>query len=387
VNIVLLHYRYTPSVAGVELVMEAQARGLARAGHRVTVLSGSGGNREPGVRLEILPELLGTTREPTREAVTALKTLLRPRLVAADRVILHNVLSMPFHPALTAALWELADEMPPGRLIAWVHDLAALNPDYRIAQDGAFWPLLRRRHPAMRVVAISPWRAEQFAALTGTRADAVIPNGIDPVGFLNLPPDLAAFVRSRGLAEKDRLLLQPARILRRKNIELGLHLLAALREAGAPATLLVTGAPDEHNADSARYHRELLALRDRLGLREEALFLSEFFTVTKADLIGLYQLCDVLWFPSRQEGFGLPLLEGALHRQWIYACDLPPMNTLGLPNATFFDPEAPADRLAREFLESLEIHGIAARRAALKRYFWQAILPRLEAFLQTDLCP
>jgi len=291
---------------------------------------------------------------------------------------------MPFHPALTAALWELADEMPPGRFVAWVHDLAALNPDYQIPAQGPYWPLLRRRHAAMRVVAISPWRAQQFASLTGTPADAVIPNGIDPVGFLNLPPGLEAFVRTRRLVERERLLLQPTRILRRKNIELGLHLLAALRDAGAPATLLITGAPDEHNADSIGYHRELLALRDRLGLREEALFLSEFFAVTKADLIGLYQLCDLLWFPSRQEGFGLPLLEGALHRQWIYACDLPPMNALGLPQATFFDPAASPALLARQMLDRFETCGIAARRAALKRYSWQTILPRLEAFLQTD---
>ena len=46
-------------------------------------------------------------------------------------VMIHNVLTMPFHLAWTASLWQLASELKDVRFIGWVHDLAARNVDYR----------------------------------------------------------------------------------------------------------------------------------------------------------------------------------------------------------------------------------------------------------------
>jgi glycosyltransferase involved in cell wall biosynthesis len=375
-KIVLIHYRYAPAIGGVELVMEQHARFLADAGHEVTVLTGSGSGSDARVRVVILPELLD--RSPS--AVAAAEAAFAPWLEWADRVVAHNVLTMPFAPACTAALWRLAERFPAGRVINWVHDLAALNPDYAVSGDD----LLRQRSPAMRVVAISEWRARQFAQLTGTPLDeiAVVPNGIDPVGFLNLTPRVARFARERRLLEAEVILLQPARILRRKNIELGLRLVAELKSRGCRATLLVTGAPDPHNASSARYRQELLTLREALGVEEEALFVSDFFPVAKADLASLYALSDVLWLPSRDEGFGLPMLEGALHRILLFCADRSPMNTLGLPGAEFFDPDSEPGEIADRLLRGKNKLFLEARRAVIERFAWEAVWPQIAAVLE-----
>ena len=392
-KITLLHYRYAPAVAGVERIMEEHARLAADAGHEVTVLTGSqesvpGADRR--VRVVALPELAGNSTIPPMPPcfpaqVGVVSAALRPFLENADIVLVHNVLTMPFHMACTAALWQLADELPQGRIVNWVHDLAAANPDYTLGSEPPF-DLLRRHHPAMRVVAISDHRARQFADLTGDTVDALIPNGIDLAGSLGLTPSVARFAREERLQDAGLLLLQPARILSRKNIELGLRVLAELKTRGWDARLLVTGAPDEHNASSADYHRELLELRRSLALEREVLFINSFFAVTNADLASLYALVDVLWFPSRHEGFGLPVIEGALNRILIFCADVPPMNTFPLPTAEFFDLDAGPVRIVDQLEAFLGRNAsfLQARRAVLKRFAWDAVWPLIESFISTS---
>jgi len=106
--------------------------------------------------------------------------------------------------------------------------------------------------------------------------------------------------------------------------------------------------------------------------------------VNDRDLAGLYQVSDVLWFPSRQEGFGLPLLEGLLHRMIVFCADTPPMNDFGFDGVRFFDPEAPGEVLAAQLLEGLNEAApfFQARRDVLKRFAWDAVWPKLDALLR-----
>lgn len=114
VRIALVHYTLEPVIAGVEVVIAAHARLFRAAGHEVTLLA-----------------------EPQRGGpAEALVEKLRPVLAAQDVVVLHNVMSMHFHLALTAALWGLAAELSGVRFICWIHDLAACNPDYLPLKQG-----------------------------------------------------------------------------------------------------------------------------------------------------------------------------------------------------------------------------------------------------------
>lgn len=391
----MVHYRYGPAVAGVELVLEQHARLLVRAGYEVVVLGAEGESAEPHVKVVHVPELRRALE--TEADVAAAMAALRPWCEWGEVVFVHNVLTMPFGLAATVALWRLADEMPKGRFVNWVHDLAALNPDYAsMFPSGAgagpgglrekALRLLRQRHLKMRVVAISEWRARQFQEMTGEAVDTVIPNGMDPIRFLGLSEELGRFVEEQRLlapGETDVVLFQPARVLRRKNIEAGIRLVAALRERGCRARLLVTAAPDGHNPASAAYHAELLALRRELQVEREVSFISEFFAVSDRDLAGLYQVSDVLWFPSRQEGFGLPLLEGILHRMIIFCADAPPMNDFGFAGVEFFDPDASGEAVAEQLLRVLKERAplFQARRDVLTRFAWDAVWPRLDALL------
>ena len=57
-------------------------------------------------------------------------------------------------------------------------------------------------------------------------------------------------------------------------------------------------------------------------------FLSDYYLVQDDTMRDLYLLSDCLLFPSRQEGFGLPVLEAALHRMPIWCGDIPSYRAL-----------------------------------------------------------
>jgi len=354
VRIALLHYSAPPIVGGVEHVLAAHAGLLRAAGCEVRIVSRRGA-----------ADIVLCANEPLAE--------MRAAVADCDVVIAHNVLTMPFDLPLTEALWTLAAEQPTTRWIGWVHDLAVGNLDYERPWHQSPWNRLAQACPGVEYVAVSAARGRQFAALTRTEA-RVIPNGLDPAEVLGLTPPVAAFAEEHALFARDIVLIHPTRLLRRKNVEFGLQVLAELRERGRNAVTLITAATDPHNPCSADYAAALRERRDALGLRAEALFVNDELPVAAADVASLYQLADALFFPSRQEGFGLPIIEAGLHRLPIFCADTEPMNSLLAHSLHAFAPDAsPAEvaTLIERTLHQSVPH--RARRETLRRYAWGAI--------------
>ncbi len=356
-KIALVHYSYPPVIGGVEIVLAAHARLFAEHGHEVTVLCRRGASDDPRIRVERLGEKVDAAA-------------LAGLLAGQDVVFLHNVTTMPFDRPLTAALARAAERLTAVRFVAWIHDIAAGHPDYEIAATDE---LLARAHPRYEYVAVSELRRRQWAALTGARS-RVIPNGVDPARVLGLTARVADWAAKHGLLEREIVLLHPTRLLRRKNVELGLAVTAALKAAGRSCAYLVTGPPDPHHAASREYAAELRALRARLALENDALFLHESAPVEERDLASLYALADALFFPSRQEGFGLPVIEAALHRLPIFCAALEPLDTLLARGVAFFALDADPAQIAREIAAQLgAADAWQARRQVRREYAWAAV--------------
>ncbi len=353
-RIALVHYSAPPVVGGVEHILAAQARLLRAAGCEVRIICRRGAG-----------DVVLQSAEPLAE--------LRAALAGCAAVIVHNVFTMPFDLPLTEALWTLAAEQPEKRWIGWVHDLAVGNPDYDHPWHVPPWNRLAQACPSVAYVAVSVARARQFAALTRVEP-AVIPNGVEPAEVLGLTAPVAALAARHALLSRELVLVHPTRLLRRKNVELGLEVLAELRGRGRDAVMLVTGAADPHNARSADYAAALRKRRAALGLEAAAIFVGGEFSVGRADVASLYGLADALFFPSRQEGFGLPIVEAALHRLPIFCTDVQPMNELLAHSLHVFAPDASAAEIATLIERTLH-HSVAhrARREALRRYAWSVV--------------
>jgi len=357
--IALVHYSCAPVIGGVETVVNAHARLFAAAGHEVRLLVRRGGDGDCRV-VRLIAE------EPLAE--------LRAAISGCDVVIAHNVMTMPFDPQLTSALRTVAAEgTPKCRFIAWVHDLAACSGDYRLQFDDPRWQQLAQAAKGFEYVAISEHRAQEFAALTGKRA-RIIPNGVDPAAVLGLTENIAEFARAETIFERDVVLFHPTRLLPRKNVQLGLAVTAELRARGRDAAYLATAAPNAHQPNDASYADTLRRTRLELGLEKHAFFLTERFPVTSADLTALYALSDVLFFPSHHEGFGLPVLEAALHRLPIFCPDIAPMNALIEHALHPFSEDATPPEIAANIERTLDRSTPhRARREVFRRYGWATI--------------
>ncbi len=300
-RIAILHYTLPPVIGGVERVIRDQAVALQHLGHEVHLLDRT-----------LFDQTFGGARSESGVERTASEESRAP--LGFDTVLIHNVMTMPFDLAWTRRLHAMSLQHPEILWVNWVHDLCAVNPAYREVT----WT---EPVPAMRHVAVSEARRQEYADFTGLPVESIrlIPNGLDLATVLDLTPRIAALP----LAAAELVLLHPARLVRRKNIELGLRITAGLVERGCRVAYLVTGAPDPHQPDGLLYHQELKQLRGSLQIESQVHFLGEEGPLEEADVRSLYAVADALLFPSTGEGFGLPLLEALAHRLPIFCSDLP----------------------------------------------------------------
>ncbi len=402
-TVAILHYAGPPTVGGVEATMAAHARVLADDGWRVRLVAGRAELAHPGVEVLAAPELSSRGEEVERVArglaagragpefealVARTADLLAGALDGAAVAMVHNVLTLHKNLAFTAALHRLHSAGRAPRLLAWCHDFAWLDPLYaEELHPGEPWDLLCRPWPGVQYVVVSQDRRAMLAGLLGLPPEqiAVVTPGVDPAAFLKLEPETIVLVAQLGLLEADPLLLLPARITRRKNIEAAVAIVGALRAEGQDARLVVTGPPGPHNPANAAYLARLQELRRAAGADEAVIFLYERFTdeagrprpVSDAMLADLFRLADGLLFPSQYEGFGMPVIEAALAGIPIFCSDIPPFRETAGDAALRFDPGAPPAETARRIAAALRSDARAAlRRRVRLTYTWQAIYRR-----------
>lgn len=393
-KIILLHYSAPPIVGGVESVIGHHARLMAEAGHQVCIIAGRGEQTDERVEFTQIP--LADSRHPIVAAVKEhldqgvipgefdkrvdeLAGQLREAVAGADCLIAHNVCSLNKNLILTAALKRISEERQPPHLLLWHHDLAWTTPRYRAElHDGHPWDLLRTAWPGADQVTISHFRREELAALMNISPGQirVIPNGVDVSRFLKLEALTSALVDQMDLLNAHPILLLPVRITPRKNIELAIQVLAAMREQHPRAALIITGPLGPHNASNVEYFARLQSLRKSLGLEENVFFLAERVSSYLPDeVVGdFYRLADAMILPSREEGFGIPVLEAGLAGMPVFCADIPPLRDLGSSYVDYFSPDgSPAD-IASTILEHLASSRLFGFRTHVRsHYAWREI--------------
>ncbi|MGL4650827.1 MAG: glycosyltransferase [Caldilineaceae bacterium] len=408
-HITFMHYASPPVVGGVESVLAHQANAAATAGHAVSILTGRGEawrNDIPVVRvpladsihpaiLAIKPQLdqgliSGTFNDLVAQIERELTSALRA--LGTQVLIAHNVASLAKSLPLTAALYSLSQKPGSPGLVLWHHDLAwGPARDQKGLHDADPWNLLRRDWPWAQQVVISQARHDELVAL-GIPATRIhlVPNGVDQAGLLKLEPQTLAIADVLGLWEADPLLLLPARITRRKNIEFALHVMAHLRTLRLNPHLVVTGPTGPHNPANQSYFDYLLVQRAELGLEGAVHFLAEKVGGTIPDPVvaDLYRMASALFLPSLEEGFGIPLLEAAMTRLPIFCSDIPPLRELGSSDVTYFALDAHPALVARQIDQTLASMAPARFQPRARQYSWrrlwrEAIEPIVYAAAQT----
>ncbi len=404
-NVALIHYSVPPVVGGVETVLARQAQQFERAGHQVMILAGRGEAWHERIPVVVLPEMdsrhpqvleakaaLDRGEVPPQFATLAsrLETDLREALAGIDAVVVHNAASLHKNLPLTAALHRISQGPGAPVFILWHHDLA-WNADRYAGElhPGQPWDLLRTAWPGARQVVVSEARREELSALMGIAPESisVVPAGLDLPDFLALPPAVARIVDQVRLTAAAPILLAPVRITRRKNLELALTTLAALRVDMPAAALVITGPPGAHNPANAGYMRELQELRARLGLEGAAHLIAEWQPdgLSDAEVAAFFRVADALFMPSREEGFGIPVLEAGLAYLPMFCSDIPALRALAGDSGIFFSPDADPVKLAAAVRDRLQSDPIYCHRARVRQnYTWEAVYEKQIAPLLGD---
>jgi len=128
----------------------------------------------------------------------------------------------------------------------------------------------------------------------------VIPYLVDLAPFQSLPGPEPAHAAFPALAGDEPKLLFLSRLHEQKGLPLLIDAAALLRQKGRQFKLLVAGT------GSAEYERQLREQTRKLNLENVVSFLG---LVTGVEKISLYQSADLFILPTRQENFGLVLIE------------------------------------------------------------------------------
>jgi glycosyltransferase involved in cell wall biosynthesis len=393
-NIAILHYSVPPIVGGVESVIAHHARLMSANGHSVRLIAARGEALNGQIPLIAMPHA-----DSRHSRVTEIKEqldrgevpqdfeLLRDDLVNelqaalsdVDILIAHNVCSLNKNLALTAALHQLhhSKQLPP--LILWHHDLAWTTPRYQPEMyNGYPWDLLRTDWGNTTHVVVSELRRTELAHLMKIQPSTiqVIPNGVDTTRFYKLEMQTQTLLEQTQLMDAAPILLLPVRVTPRKNIELALQTLAELKKHFPKAALVVTGPLGPHNANNIKYFEKLKSLRAQLGLQGSVHFLAELEDSFLPDevIADFYRVADALFFPSREEGFGIPLIEAAFSHLPAFCADIPPLHELGLGDAIFFSPDEEPAKVADLLVDYFRSSIVARLSMRVRSTFrWEAI--------------
>ncbi len=393
-NIAILHYSVPPIVGGVESVIAHHARIISSYGHSVRLITARGESLSEQIPLITMPladsrheRVLHVKEQLDRGEVTSDFEMIRDKLmlelqaalVGVDILIAHNVCSLNKNLALTAGLHQLhiSNKLP--RLILWHHDLAWTTPRYQLElHNGYPWDLLRTDWGNTTHIVVSELRRKELAKLMNIspKTILVIPNGVDASRFYKLESQTQTLLEQTKLLDAAPILLLPVRVTPRKNIELALHTLAELKKQFQNAALVVTGPLGPHNGNNIKYFEMLINLRAQLNLQGSAYFLAELNDGFLPDevIADFYRMADALFFPSREEGFGIPLIEAAFSHLPAFCADILPLRELGLNDATYFSPDddpAKVAGLLAEYFQSSAPARLAMRTRTSFR--WEAI--------------
>ena len=283
---------------GVSVTAGQWIRALRDLGMRVRTVAGGG---RPDVLVRGLA--LESRRPPSRRE-------LDRALGDADLVVADNICSLPMNRAVGEAV---ADYLRGRPAVLRHHDLPWERPRYAHLTS---WP---PDDPAWWHVTINDLARRALAVRRGIAATTIYH------GFAERPcPRRRAAVRRRLKIADGPLVLQPTRAIARKGIDVGLALTAAVG-----GTYWLTGPTEDG------YQAELDTLlagggvphrrRLPLGVR----------------MPGAYAACDVVAMPSSWEGFGLPLVEAALHRRPVAVGTFPVAKELARFGFRWFDAHDP----------------------------------------------
>lgn len=268
----------------------------------------------------------------------------------------HNLLSLPIHPAATVAMAECIAEHPAIGFLTQHHDFSIeddfLSGDRKRAYEIGSPGIQRRVEEALlpspawvRHAVINSLMQRRLSEEYDIRA-TIIPDSLD---FETQTTKIAHLREKLGIRANDFVIGTMARIIPRKAMEVAAQFIAALQKhrdellgegrgvyrrtitEDSRFLLLLPQSAGLDEPENAAYFTKLRHYAASLGV--EVFFIGDRVVADKAyrgesdrfPFYSLYQIVDLFMFPSFQEGFGNQFLEAVAFGKGVVSCHAYPV--------------------------------------------------------------
>ncbi len=201
---------------------------------------------------------------------------------------------------------------------------------------------------ADHIIAVSQRTKDDVVELYGVEPEkvTVVYQGCDPQFGRQWSEDELKALRQR-LNLPQRYILQVGTIEKRKNLEVTVR---ALSNISPDMSLVVVGK------ESKCYKRYIERLAEESGVTGRIRFIEG---LPFKDLPGVNQAAEIVVYPSRYEGFGIPVLEALESRRPVIAATGSCLEEAGGPDTLYIDPDSPVEMVQA-------IHSILSDPAAAR---------------------
>lgn len=264
----------------------------------------------------------------------------------------------------------LSGELPVGirkrgvKTVVTIHDLIFMrHPEYYNSIDVKIYTRKFRHalREADRVVAISECTKRDICELGGVEAERVdVIYQSCAKRFSDIPTDRGLWQVRNKYGLPDRYILNVGSIEQRKNVLLAVK---ALHRLPDDVALVIVGRHTPYADEVGQYVKEN-------GLCGRVLMLNG---VPDEDLPALYRMADAFVYPSRYEGFGIPIIEAIRLGLPVVACTGSCLEEAGGPDSLYVGPD---DDEAMAHAISQVLYGVEGRERRIE--LSQAYVERFE---------
>lgn len=408
-KVAILHFAYPPNIGGVEELIREHAHILSGLDIEVTLLIGSGDEPNKKIKTVVIPEFQsvsnfnpllqekilskGLIDQEFQDLSGKILTILEHNLAAIDVVIVHNMLSIVRNLPFIEAFKKYVEKNPSKKYIAWTHDHSYIN-EFQIknleivAHSEYEKQLLTTPIDKVTYVIISETFKTPFIKLMNMQSDQVqvIPNGLSYYRFLEIDPAITSIAEKINLHSSFPIILSPVNILDRKNLEYNIHIIFYLKKTYPNIRLLISGNPSKHHS-TVGYLEYLKELVSELNLSTNVLFFCDFLnkSFTPQEIHDLYQIADAVFYFSKSENFGMPLIESFATKTTIFVSDLQVFREIGGQLAEYIDyktvsPEKAAEVVKKYFdnCKLIRASALIREKFNLKSMLKEKLLPLIQ---------
>jgi len=406
-KIALLHYAYPPNIGGVEILLREHAKILSENNYQVSIITGDGEEKNSKINLIKIPEIQsilkfnpplyekivekGIINEEFYSLVKTIQNKIESHLDQQDVIIIHNMMTLIHNLPFNYFLKDYIKRNPGKKYIFWCHDQTYVDGEIILRQKEGV-----NLNPEGKKLLIEPIENVIYVAISETFKDLlcqvmniskdkvqVIPDGIDLKKFLEIDDSIWKIVKEKQLISSFPLILSPVNILYRKNLDYCLDVIFFLKKSFPDIKYIISGQSSAHRKNQS-YYEGLLKKIKVLDLKSNIIFLKDYLnrSLENSEVHDLYQLSDLIFFFSKGENFGLPLIEAAFTKTPAFVSNLKVFKEIGGNNIFNIDNNVESaektSKFVKKFLETDKV--IQLKKSVRQKY-------NLETIIMTQLIP